>query len=864
MRWSGPQNRSHGPELVRLLVGWIAAGAAIVGQVHAANEIQILSGMKTPTALSLAIDAAGTVYTADNKVPSAVRRITAGGCEAIMASFPQLDGARGLAVGPNGNVYVGATGSHNLLRIEPNGQVVELMTSQQFLTLSAQQSNLWLPVAIALDADGRHAYVSDQNTPVIVRIDTVTGAQSLAYPRPGTDLRPADAIIHPRGMVVDPDGNLFVAAGNEQQVIKVPADGGAAVVVLQDDPLGIRVTEPYSVRLDGERNLYVAAFGTDNVLKITPSGTVTQLMGPADGLDGPRDLAVTVDGIVYVANAEPGTPTANSIYPVFRIPNGGPPERIDDANFLKKPKSVAVDHRGNVYVTGEFSGNLVRIPTQPTGLCGNGVIDAPDETCDYNAGEKNCCCTLDCTLHPQGALCSSDNNECTDDVCSGGDLCVHAPRTGSCTDDRVFCNGAETCIDAVCTHTGDPCASGGPCNDECRDLGGGTGSCAVLDPIPCPEDDNLCTETRCDGKGHCVPFAAHAGDICRTSAGVCDIAEQCNGLSKNCPTDVLQAPTTVCRASAAGGCDEAEFCDGISPACPADAFATPGTPCSAGTCDTAGKCQTGGDGAGRCGDKHLDDGEDCDLGDDLNGAPQESCCTKECQFRSSSFVCRDNESTCQKERTCGDAQSGTCPEGFVSEPNDEICSPEIPDPFNGCKLYRCQDGACSKPICTVQVTPITPAGAKLPQAFAIVCGEADGVKVEGCNAVGYLDATAILGGGSGRTRAASCPDLAAQYQAGCATVDPLYPYCRMVQRKLGKRGILTGKCKRIFDQNPGRRQCIRWLAKLGKPECTTPAVVGFRPMFRIETTLTDIQAPIGLPEAIVVKFCDREECRGQP
>jgi hypothetical protein len=52
-------------------------------------------------------------------------------------------------------------------------------------------------------------------------------------------------------------------------------------------------------------------------------------------------------------------------------------------------------------------------------------------------------------------------------------------------------------------------------------------------------------------------------------AGVCDVAETCDGSSNTCPTDAFKSSSTVCRA-AAGDCDAAENCTGSSTTCPAD------------------------------------------------------------------------------------------------------------------------------------------------------------------------------------------------------------------------------------------------------------------------------------------------------
>src|SRR5439155_441762 len=83
--------------------------------------------------------------------------------------------------------------------------------------------------------------------------------------------------------------------------------------------------------------------------------------------------------------------------------------------------------------------------------------------------------------------------------------------------------------------------------------------------------------------------------VCRSVAGVCDVAETCTGTSAYCPANTYKASATVCRA-AAGVCDVAESCTGTSPYCPANGFQPSGTACDDGnatTCNdqcTAGAC----------------------------------------------------------------------------------------------------------------------------------------------------------------------------------------------------------------------------------------------------------------------------------
>ena len=97
----------------------------------------------------------------------------------------------------------------------------------------------------------------------------------------------------------------------------------------------------------------------------------------------------------------------------------------------------------------------------------------------------------------------------------------------------------------------------------------------------------------CNGIGNnCPPDGfANLFTVCRPSAGVCDLQENCTGSGPNCPADAKRPNTFVCRGSA-GVCDVAETCDGSSDACPADALEPNGTVCraAAGVCDVAENC----------------------------------------------------------------------------------------------------------------------------------------------------------------------------------------------------------------------------------------------------------------------------------
>ncbi|MFT5356159.1 MAG: hypothetical protein ACI9KE_003382 [Polyangiales bacterium] len=92
------------------------------------------------------------------------------------------------------------------------------------------------------------------------------------------------------------------------------------------------------------------------------------------------------------------------------------------------------------------------------------------------------------------------------------------------------------------------------------------------------------------GEPVCVAVGPAAeGTACREVEGDCDLAETCDGVSMECPSNARVPADTACRV-AADVCDVAEACDGTSPACPIDGFAATGASCPDGFCDGSGEC----------------------------------------------------------------------------------------------------------------------------------------------------------------------------------------------------------------------------------------------------------------------------------
>ena len=156
-----------------------------------------------------------------------------------------------------------------------------------------------------------------------------------------------------RGLSVDAAGNLYFVSGEGSRVFRVARDGTRSRIV--------DVQGPVASAVDAAGNLYVTTALPDNTLYKIPAGSTepTRLLGPADGVDGPRGIAIDKDGNVFVASETSGK--------VFRVaPDGTKTIVLDgtplvDPDPIGGPFGVAVDSDGNLYVTGNKTNNVIKL-----------------------------------------------------------------------------------------------------------------------------------------------------------------------------------------------------------------------------------------------------------------------------------------------------------------------------------------------------------------------------------------------------------------------------------------------------------------------------------------------------------------------
>jgi streptogramin lyase len=208
---------------------------------------------------------------------------------------------------------------------------------------------------------------------------------------------------NPRGVVADPNGNLYVADSYNHLIRKIDSSGDI-VIFAGSYPYGsgnndgqisnARFTSPRDLSLDVFGNVYVADTGNSRIRKIDSSGNVTTLAGSMWGYtDGqgtaaefatPEGISVDVSGNVYVADTGNNRiRIINSSANVTTIAGSGAIGSADGQGMVasfNEPYSVAVDSSGNIYVADTGNHRIRRIDplSNVTTLAGSGVSGSTD------------------------------------------------------------------------------------------------------------------------------------------------------------------------------------------------------------------------------------------------------------------------------------------------------------------------------------------------------------------------------------------------------------------------------------------------------------------------------------------------------
>jgi hypothetical protein len=320
--------------------------------------------------VAVAVDSSGHLYVADY-----------GNSRVLEYNDPF---GAGSPFGLSANVVFGQDGSFSGIACDLNKNAP---------TLNA--STMCLPAGLALDTGG-DLFVSDFGNNRVIEFnqplatpnlatgagDTVAdnvfgqkGNLNAGVCNPGTGVPTADSLCGPRGLAVDPMGDLFVADRENARVLEFnkplaalnPATGAGDTTADRvfgqgssgtsftsaicassagtPPPSATDMCQPFGISLDSVGNLFVADALSNRLLEYNqPLASLNPASGAGD---------VTAD-VVFGQGAS-GTDFTASV-----CADSAPGDPAPSANAMCQPKGVALDSIGNLYVADETNNRVLR------------------------------------------------------------------------------------------------------------------------------------------------------------------------------------------------------------------------------------------------------------------------------------------------------------------------------------------------------------------------------------------------------------------------------------------------------------------------------------------------------------------------
>jgi sugar lactone lactonase YvrE len=209
------------------------------------------------------------------------------------ASEAELNTPGGIAVAPDGTIYVADTSNNRVRAISPSGTITTVAGNGQFgIGPSGQpavDAKIAQPLAVALGPEGQ-LYVADSSGIQMVSTDGILTTVAISGPAVGT--------ISPAALAVDGAGNLYVADSSSKQLVELSPGGQVLQVWVA------YVTEGgLAIAPDG--SVLVADYGRfaiDSVVNNRLTPIVTFSLDSLAGLTGvfrPSGVAVTSGGQIY-------------------------------------------------------------------------------------------------------------------------------------------------------------------------------------------------------------------------------------------------------------------------------------------------------------------------------------------------------------------------------------------------------------------------------------------------------------------------------------------------------------------------------------------------------------------------------------
>ncbi|MBI1348064.1 hypothetical protein GC163_17460 [bacterium] len=193
---------------------------------------------------------------------------------------------------------------------------------------------------LAIDKEGK-LLAGDSSTREVYRFDDAGQPQPLTKGGVGI----------PMALAVDAAGDIWAADLEIHRIVKIPAAGGEAVIVVE-------VPAPRGLAFDSQGTLWIASQGKNQLVTLKPNATETEAVVTGQPFNFPHQVVVDAQGTAYITD---GYEKA-----VWKVPPGEAPSKLLSGPPFDNPVGIAlqgekllvVDPRANALFSVTTAGQI--------------------------------------------------------------------------------------------------------------------------------------------------------------------------------------------------------------------------------------------------------------------------------------------------------------------------------------------------------------------------------------------------------------------------------------------------------------------------------------------------------------------------
>jgi sugar lactone lactonase YvrE len=301
-----------------LEANWPAVVEVLAGDGHLGTDDGDAGHARFSDLFGVAALPDGTVVVADAGEAQRIRRVGVDGLVSTIAGSTagfadgvgpaaRFDTPSGIALGPDGAIYVADTGNNAIRRVTPAGVVTTVAGGRvagyrDGLVLDAEFD---APVGVAVDPAGR-ILVADTYNDRIRAIDRGGSVTTIAGSgqRGHQDGPALDAQFDtPCGIAVDRKGNIFVADAGNGVIRRIDTSGQVSTV--EPQPLGSFLLRPVGIAVSDDGAIY-ATDDRGRIVEMTAGGNTRVIAGTMPGFRNGRGEDARLRSPAALALAGPG------------------------------------------------------------------------------------------------------------------------------------------------------------------------------------------------------------------------------------------------------------------------------------------------------------------------------------------------------------------------------------------------------------------------------------------------------------------------------------------------------------------------------------------------------------------------------